>query len=104
MNTQNADALAATISGADFIAAKLFKTKSRIEASEIVSILDDNGRVIDVFYRVLDACPNAQTDLSEDRYCIEQVTYKGRKVNYSGRGEQIILDWLYLNNPANVKY
>lgn len=96
MNTQNSDALAATIAGADFIAAKLFKTKSRIEASEIVSILDNNGRVIDVFYRVLDACPNAQTDLSEDIFTIEQVTYKGRRVNLSSRGEEILHEWLWI--------
>lgn len=73
------------------------KPKSRIEASKIVSILDDNGRVIDVFYRVLDACPNAQTDLSEDIFTIEQVTYKGRRVNLSSRGEQILHEWLYRN-------
>lgn len=83
---------------------KLMKTKSRIEASDIINIIDDNGKELEVFYRVIDCCDNAQTDVSCDNYTIEQVLYKGRKVNLKGRGEQAILEHLNRMNPAGLKY
>lgn len=83
---------------------KLTRGKSRLEVCDIISVTDDNGREIEVFYRVIDACPNAQTDISRDSYDVEQVLYKGKKVNLTSRGEQEIYEWLYINNPGKIHY
>lgn len=78
------------------------KKKSRIEASSVIIYQDEQGRQIQIYYRVLNVCPNAQTDQSRDAYTIEQVLYKGRKVNIRGRAEQNLLEWLNETNPANI--
>lgn len=78
------------------------KKKSRIEASSVIIYQDEQGRQMQIYYRVLDTCPNAQTDQSRDAYTIEQVLYKGRKANIRGRAEQVLLEWLNKMNPANI--
>lgn len=104
MNTQNTDALAATIAGADFIAAKLLKTKSRIELCETLAWNDFELGWIKVFYRVIDGCDNAQTDESSDMYTIEAV-FKGRKeISIRGVLEQEILEHLNKTNPLKVVF
>lgn len=81
---------------------KLYAGSSRIAACEKITYTDDLNRVITIHYRVINACPNAQTDVSCDCYTIELVTYQWRKVNLSGRGEQSLLEWLNETNPAGI--
>lgn len=81
--------------GFDTVISNITRVKSRIEASTVITYIDDNGRQLEIFYRIIDACANAQTDASEDCITIEQALYKGRRVNLRGRSEQFLLDWLY---------
>lgn len=81
---------------------KLFKPKTRIEASDIISLVDDLGRLIQIYYRVVDGVESPQSDNDMDCYTVEQVLYNGRKVKLTGHGEQEILEWLNINNPAKI--
>lgn len=85
--------------GIDTMLSKLLKRKSRIEVCDIINITDNQGREMKVYYRVIDAPNSPQTDESSDNYSIEQVTYKERKVNLSGRAEQSLLEQINVINP-----
>lgn len=84
----------------DAFVSAMTRRKSRIEVSTQIPYTDEHGRTVSVYFRLIDACPNAQTDVSCDCYTIEQVTFKGRKVCLSSNGEQTLLTWLNDVQPS----
>lgn len=83
---------------------KLQRWKLRIELCDVLTVTDECGRRMQVYYRVIDAPHSAQSDASGDSYTIEQVLYKGRRVALTGTGEQELLLHLNLVNPKGVRF
>lgn len=79
---------------------RIWKTYKR-EISGVVNHTDLFGREVEISYSVIDGC-SPQSDISELRYHIKTVTYKGKKVKLSKNGSEDLYELLYMNNPENI--
>lgn len=99
MTTKYADAkLSEAIAGAqDTMLNKLMKRKSRLEVCDTMIWKDEELSDIEIYYRKVNECPNAQTDEPEDYYTIECAKIDGEEIRLPGNIEQDILIWLEEN-------
>lgn len=101
--TREEKAMHTVATGQDKFLANIQKRKSRLELCEVIEYtFDDEIGMCEIYYRVADLCVSPQSDESRDGYTIEAVKQNGKDVAYTGRQEQIILDYLNDRDFLNV--
>lgn len=70
--------------------------KKVIDTCRVTTLVLEDGRMIEVFYRVMDGC-RSHTDEEEKFFDVEAVKYLGRIVNLTSSGRQNVEEWLYRN-------
>lgn len=78
------------------------KRQSVLDSCHRLHYLDSELREVVIYYRVIDAPLNDQTDESADRYDVEQVTERGLKIEMDSIYESELLDHLNLLNPLEL--
>lgn len=76
--------------------------QSILDSCHKIGYLDSEGREVTIYYRVVNECPNGQTDVPCDLYRVEQVKEGDNVLPLPGDYREECEQHLWLLNPMQI--